>query len=118
MRYCPLSSPQHELKLPRNVHWGYYDATVKPVLRVRSGRHHSCRNDGGGRRAAVEGGRRERGRDTRRAEGGGRCGDGTWPRRPSADQADRSLAADLRVTQVVDGTKGIHAMIAKSIFAR
>jgi acetamidase/formamidase len=29
-----------------------------------------------------------------------------------------SLAADLRVTQVVDGTKGIHAMIAKSIFAR
>ena len=32
------SSPQHELKLlPRNVHWGYYDATVKPVLRVRSG---------------------------------------------------------------------------------
>jgi acetamidase/formamidase len=29
-----------------------------------------------------------------------------------------SLAADLRVTQVVDGTKGIHAMLAKSIFAR
>jgi len=29
-----------------------------------------------------------------------------------------SLAADLRVTQLVDGTKGIHAMIAKSIFAR
>ena len=27
-----------------------------------------------------------------------------------------SLAADLRVTQLVDGTKGIHAMIAKSIF--
>lgn len=32
------SSPQHELTLtPRNVHWGYYDATVKPVLRARSG---------------------------------------------------------------------------------
>jgi acetamidase/formamidase len=32
-------SPQiHELKLvPQNVHWGYYDATVKPVLRVASG---------------------------------------------------------------------------------
>jgi acetamidase/formamidase len=27
-----------------------------------------------------------------------------------------SLAADLRVTQLVDGTKGIHAMIAKTIF--
>ena len=29
-----------------------------------------------------------------------------------------SLAADLHVTQLVDGTKGIHAMIAKSIFSR
>jgi acetamidase/formamidase len=29
-----------------------------------------------------------------------------------------SLAVDLHVTQLVDGTKGIHAMIAKSIFAR
>lgn len=29
-----------------------------------------------------------------------------------------SLAADLHVTQLVDGTKGVHAMIAKSIFAR
>ena len=28
-----------------------------------------------------------------------------------------SLAADLRVTQLVDGTKGVHAMLAKSIFA-
>jgi acetamidase/formamidase len=27
-----------------------------------------------------------------------------------------SVAADLRVTQVVDGTKGVHAMLAKSIF--
>ena len=27
-----------------------------------------------------------------------------------------SLAADLHVTQLVDGTKGVHAMIAKSIF--
>lgn len=27
-----------------------------------------------------------------------------------------SLAADLRVTQLVDGTKGIHAMLTKSIF--
>ncbi len=27
-----------------------------------------------------------------------------------------SLAVDLRVTQLVDGTKGIHAMVAKSIF--
>jgi acetamidase/formamidase len=28
----------HELKLlPQNVHWGYYDASVKPVLRVASG---------------------------------------------------------------------------------
>jgi acetamidase/formamidase len=29
-----------------------------------------------------------------------------------------SLAADLRVTQIVDATKGVHAMIAKSIFGR
>jgi acetamidase/formamidase len=28
----------------------------------------------------------------------------------------RSIAVDLRVTQLVDGTKGIHAMLAKSIF--
>lgn len=29
---------QHELKLtPANVHWGYYDARVKPVLRIASG---------------------------------------------------------------------------------
>ena len=27
-----------------------------------------------------------------------------------------SLAADLHVTQAVDQTKGVHAMIAKSIF--
>ena len=28
----------HELKLtPGNVHWGYYDARVKPVLRIASG---------------------------------------------------------------------------------
>jgi acetamidase/formamidase len=29
-----------------------------------------------------------------------------------------SIAADLHVTQLVDGTKGVHAMIAKSVFAR
>src|SRR2546427_13190498 len=34
----PQSSRTHELKLlPENVHWGYYDAAVKPVLRVASG---------------------------------------------------------------------------------
>ena len=27
-----------------------------------------------------------------------------------------SLAVDLHVTQLVDGTKGIHAMVAKSLF--
>jgi acetamidase/formamidase len=27
-----------------------------------------------------------------------------------------SLAADLHVTQAVDATKGVHAMVAKSIF--
>src|SRR6267142_2530184 len=32
------SSRTHDLKLlPANVHWGYYDAGVKPVLRVASG---------------------------------------------------------------------------------
>jgi len=29
-----------------------------------------------------------------------------------------SVAADLHVTQVVDGTKGVHVMLAKSIFSR
>ncbi len=29
-----------------------------------------------------------------------------------------SLASDLHVTQLVDGTKGVHAMLAKSIFSR
>ncbi len=29
-----------------------------------------------------------------------------------------SLAVDLRVTQIVDGNKGIHAMIPKSIFKK
>src|SRR2546427_9439376 len=34
----PQSSRVHELKLlPQNIHWGYYDAAVKPVLRVASG---------------------------------------------------------------------------------
>ena len=28
-----------------------------------------------------------------------------------------SLSADLRVTQVVDATKGVHIMLAKSVFA-
>src|SRR3981189_2425399 len=31
-------SRTHDLKLlPQNVHWGYYDAAVKPVLRIASG---------------------------------------------------------------------------------
>ena len=39
---APLASSQsrqtHELRLlPQHVHWGYYDATVKPVLRIASG---------------------------------------------------------------------------------
>jgi acetamidase/formamidase len=29
-----------------------------------------------------------------------------------------SAAMDLRLTQIVDGTKGIHALLPKSIFAR
>ena len=29
-----------------------------------------------------------------------------------------TLAADLDVTQLVDGTKGVHAMMPKSIFAK
>jgi len=29
-----------------------------------------------------------------------------------------SVAADLHVTQLVDGTRGVHAMLAKSIFTR
>src|SRR5262249_7353151 len=28
----------HELKLmPQNIHWGYYDARLKPILRIMSG---------------------------------------------------------------------------------
>src|SRR5687767_4235706 len=34
----PQSPQPRDLKLvPANVHWGYYDATLKPVLRVASG---------------------------------------------------------------------------------
>ena len=34
----PLSSQVRELKLtPANVHWGYYDARLKPVLTIQSG---------------------------------------------------------------------------------
>ena len=29
-----------------------------------------------------------------------------------------SVAVDLHVTQLVDGTKGVHAMLAKSMFTR
>src|SRR6266436_3487742 len=33
-----LVSETHDLRLtPANVHWGYYDASVKPVLRIASG---------------------------------------------------------------------------------
>src|SRR5277367_5011948 len=33
-----LSADTHELKLtPANVHWGYYDSRLKPVLRIASG---------------------------------------------------------------------------------
>jgi len=32
------SAETHDLKLePTNVHWGYYDARLKPVLRIASG---------------------------------------------------------------------------------
>src|SRR5260370_42525978 len=32
------SGRTHDLKLlPENVHWGYYDASVRPVLRIASG---------------------------------------------------------------------------------
>ena len=34
----PATAETHELKLtPGNVHWGYYDARIKPVLRIASG---------------------------------------------------------------------------------
>src|SRR3990170_7903575 len=34
----PLSSQVRDLKLtPANVHWGYYDARLKPVLTIQSG---------------------------------------------------------------------------------
>ena len=35
---APAAARAHDLKLlPQHVHWGYYDASVKPVLRVASG---------------------------------------------------------------------------------
>src|SRR5262249_49618836 len=34
--YAPFKT--HDLKLePKNIHWGYYDAKVAPVLRIASG---------------------------------------------------------------------------------
>lgn len=33
-----VNAATHEIKLtPANVHWGYYDARVKPVLKISSG---------------------------------------------------------------------------------
>ena len=33
-----LAQSRHELRLePQNVHWGYYDASIEPVLTIRSG---------------------------------------------------------------------------------
>src|SRR5215467_15304861 len=38
VRIWSQTSRTHDLKLlPENVHWGYYDPAVKPVLRVASG---------------------------------------------------------------------------------
>ena len=75
----------HDLRLlPQNVHWGYYDASVTPVLRVASGDTVSGRDDDRARAAAA----------ARFAPG----------------------AVDLHVTQPVDGTQGVHAMLATSIF--
>ncbi|MGH9831990.1 MAG: hypothetical protein ACREBD_26920 [Blastocatellia bacterium] len=39
-------------------------------------------------------------------------------KKPSRDEADMlaSVAADLSITQLADGTKGVHAMIPKAIF--
>ena len=38
------------------------------------------------------------------------------------DRADAyvlcSVALDLRITQLVDGTKGVHGMLAKSLFSQ
>ena len=34
----PARAETHELQLaPANVHWGYYDARLRPVLRIASG---------------------------------------------------------------------------------
>ncbi|MGH9786832.1 MAG: acetamidase/formamidase family protein, partial [Terriglobia bacterium] len=34
----PLAAQVRDIKLvPANVHWGYYDARVKPILTIRSG---------------------------------------------------------------------------------
>src|SRR5262249_19879061 len=36
--HASAQSTTHELKLlPQNIHWGYYDAKLKPVLRIVSG---------------------------------------------------------------------------------
>ena len=33
-----MRAERHELRLtPANVHWGYYDARLKPVLKIASG---------------------------------------------------------------------------------
>jgi acetamidase/formamidase len=38
LRFSAAQTKVHELKLiPQNIHWGYYDARVKPVLRISPG---------------------------------------------------------------------------------
>jgi len=76
----------HDLKLlPENVHWGYYDPTVKPVLRIppgiRFGSRPWSRVD-----CSVESDRRSRGGNTGRVEGGREYGQGARSRRSSPDR--------------------------------
>src|SRR5258705_444568 len=197
---CSQAPRTHELTLtPEHVHWGYYDPSVKPVLRVASGdtvRVETMIARGLQRlRAAgvkddeipealkvVDRAVTDRGPGGLLSLGDGHAmqGDGevtgtaletslrgtvqvtvrkgrrlTWPRAETPthyiamglhvdlDEAAKlathemidflvaekkmsrdeayvlcSVAADLHVTQVVDGTKGVHVMLAKSIFAR
>ena len=85
----------HELKAsPATVHRGFFDASLKPFLTINSGDSVRLETASGNPLVAHKGLSRE-------------------------DAYMLSSAAmDLIVTQVVDGTKGIHAMMPKAIFAR
>jgi acetamidase/formamidase len=101
---------RHHLQAsPETCHWGFFDATLRPVLTVASGDEVTIDTISGGPDVLPQGCVVKALRDMIALLG--------EKRNLSREDAYTlcSLAADLRVTQTVNGSKGIHCMIAKAI---